>query len=49
MGLLLLFLCCSLLRHLSDIRPEEMLLLVGLGAAISYAIFVAWRAVRNAR
>ena len=44
MFLILLFLLVSLLRHFDDIRLEEAVLLVALGAAILFAIFAAWRA-----
>jgi len=44
MFLILLFLLVSLLRHFGDIRLEEVVLLVALGATILFAIFVAWRA-----
>jgi hypothetical protein len=47
MFLILLFLLCSLLRHFSDIRLEEALLLIALAAAILFAIFAAWRATHN--
>jgi hypothetical protein len=49
MGLLLLFLAASLGSHFQDMHPAEVLALAALGAAIGYAIFVAWRAVRNAK
>ena len=44
MLLILLFLLVSLLRHFGDIRLEEAVLLVTLGATILFAIFAAWRA-----
>jgi Kef-type K+ transport system membrane component KefB len=44
MFLILFFLLCSLLRHFADIRLEEALLLIALGATIIFAIFAAWRA-----
>ena len=47
MFLILLFLLCSLLRHFDDIRLEEALLLIVLGAAILFAIFAAWRATHH--
>jgi hypothetical protein len=49
MGLLLLFLAVSLASHFQDVHPEEAVALVALRAAVAYAIFVAWRAVRNAK
>jgi hypothetical protein len=49
MGLMFLFLAASLASHFQDMHPEEVAALAALGAAIGYAIFVAWRAVRNAR
>jgi hypothetical protein len=47
MGLILFFLLCSLVRHFSDIRPEEALLLTALGATILFAIIAAWRATHS--
>ena len=44
MFLILLFLLVSFLRHFDDIRLEEAVSLVALGAAILFAIFAAWRA-----
>jgi membrane protein DedA with SNARE-associated domain len=49
MGLVLLFLAGSLATHFQDMHPAEVVALAALGVAIGYAIFVAWRAVRNAR
>ena len=47
MFLILFFLLVSLLRHFGDIRLEEAVLLVALGATIIFAIFAAWRANRH--
>jgi Kef-type K+ transport system membrane component KefB len=47
MFLILFFLLCSLLRHFNDIRLEEALLLIVLGAAILFAIFAAWMATHH--
>lgn len=47
MFLILFFLLCSLLRHFTDIRLEEALLLIALGATILFAIFAAWRATSD--
>jgi Kef-type K+ transport system membrane component KefB len=47
MFLILFFLLCSLLRHLSDIRLEEALLLIVLGAMILFAVFAAWKATHD--
>jgi Kef-type K+ transport system membrane component KefB len=47
MFLILFFLLCSLVRHFSDIRPEEALLLTALGATILFAIVAAWRATHS--
>jgi uncharacterized membrane protein YcaP (DUF421 family) len=47
MGLLLLFLAVSIMRHFEDVRPEEAVIFVALGATVAYAIFAAWRAVRR--
>ena len=43
MFLILLFLLVSLLRHFGDVRLEEVVLLVALGATILFAIFAAWK------
>jgi hypothetical protein len=47
MFLILFFLLCSLLRHFSDIRLEEAVLLILLGATILFAIFAAWMATHH--
>jgi hypothetical protein len=47
MFLILFFLLCSLLRHFTDIRLEEALLLIALGGTILFAIFAAWRATHH--
>jgi hypothetical protein len=47
MALILLFLLVSLLRHFDDIRLEEAVLLIALGATILFAIFAAWRATNG--
>jgi hypothetical protein len=47
MFLILFFLLCSLVRHFSDIRPEEALLLTALGATIIFAIVAAWRVTHS--
>lgn len=47
MFLILFFLMISLIRHLDDIRSEEAVLLVALGATILFAIFAAWKATKN--
>jgi hypothetical protein len=47
MFLILFFLMISLIRHLGDVRLEEAVLLVALGATILFAIFAAWKATKN--
>jgi len=46
MGLLLLLLLISLLRHF-QIRSEQGLLIIALGAMILFAIYAAWRATHG--
>jgi Kef-type K+ transport system membrane component KefB len=47
MFLILLFLLMSLTRHFDDIRLEENVLLIALGATILFAVFAAWRATTS--
>ena len=47
MFLILLFLLMSLTRHFDDIRLEENVLLIALGATILFAVFAAWRATHS--
>jgi hypothetical protein len=47
MLLILFFLLISLLRHFHDIRLEEAVLLIALGATILFLFFGAWRATSN--
>ena len=47
MFLILLFLLVSLVRHLNDVRLEEAVLLIALGATILFLLFGAWRATRS--
>jgi len=49
MFLILLFLLVSLVRHLNDVRLEEAVLLIALGATILFLLFGAWRATTNGR
>ena len=49
MFLILLFLLASLVRHLNDVRLEEVVLLIALGATILFLLFGAWRATTNGR
>ena len=49
MFLILLFLLASLVRHLNDVRLEEAVLLIALGATILFLLFGAWRATTNGR
>ena len=49
MFLILLFLLASLVRHLNDLRLEEAVLLIALGATILFLLFGAWRATTNGR
>jgi hypothetical protein len=47
MFLILLFLLVSLVQHLTDVRLEEAVLLIALGATILFLLFGAWRATRS--
>lgn len=49
MFLILLFLLVSLVRHVNDVRLEEAVLLIALGATILFLLFGAWRATTNGR
>jgi Kef-type K+ transport system membrane component KefB len=49
MFLILLFLLVSLLRHIEDVRLEEAVLLIALGATILFAVFAAWRVTANGK
>jgi len=49
MGLLLLFLAVSIIRHIEDVRIEEAVIFAALAATILFAVFAAWRAVQNGR
>jgi hypothetical protein len=49
MSLILLFLLVSLLRHFDDIRREEAVLLIALGATILFLLFGAWRATSDGK
>ena len=49
MFLILLFLLVSLVRHVNDVRLEEAVLLIALGATILFLLFGAWRATTNGK
>jgi len=49
MFLILFFLLVSLLRHFNDMRLEEAVLLIALGATILFLLFGAWGAMSDGK
>jgi uncharacterized membrane protein len=49
MFLLLFFLVISVMRHIEDVRLEEVAILIALAATILFAILAAWRVASGAK